>query len=237
MRHDGLERRDVMNKWLKALLYLVGAAILTRLIPFSNWFRMLDTMIHEFGHAIATLLTSGKVNRIELYPNHSGVTYSSLLAVGWSRFIVSIAGYTSASLFAIALFFSYSKWKHTAGLITITTIALLSALLFVRNSYGLIWLFIFILINVLFLLIDDRLRSFYYLLLAFLCLEESVTAPLTLFILAITSPDQAGDATNLANLTGVPAVFWALFFVAFSLLCARFALGLYWNRREAKLGA
>lgn len=68
----------LMNKWIKALLFLVGAAILTRLIPFSSWFRILDTMIHELGHALMTLLMSGRVLSIELNPDHSGVTYSML---------------------------------------------------------------------------------------------------------------------------------------------------------------
>lgn len=219
-----------MNKWLKALLYLLGAAILTRFIPFSNWFRMLDTMIHEFGHAIATLFASGQVRRIELYADHSGVTYS-LVAAGWSHFFVALAGYTSASLFSIAMFFSYSRWRHTTGIVIITILALLSAVLFVRNNYGLIWLFIFIAINIFMLFLGEKILSFYYLLLSFLCLEESVMGPITLLVAAITSPNQAGDATSLANITGIPAVLWALFFLAFSILCARFALGLYWNRK------
>ncbi|MBU5672213.1 M50 family metallopeptidase [Paenibacillus brevis] len=221
-----------MNKWLKALLYLLGAAFLTRLIPFSSWFRMLDTMIHEFGHAIATLLVSGRVLRIELYPDHSGVTYS-VITSGWSQLIVSLAGYFTASLFAVALFYSYSRQKQGQGLMIITALALVSGLLFVRNGYGLIWLLIFIALNLLFLVIGGRIRSFYYLLLAFLCLEESVMAPLTLLLLAVSRPGSAGDAANLAALTGVPAIVWALLFFAIAVLCARVALNLYWNRKAA----
>ncbi|GIO39477.1 hypothetical protein J41TS12_43380 [Paenibacillus antibioticophila] len=221
-----------MNKWLKALLYLLGAAFLTRLIPFSSWFRMLDTMIHEFGHAIATLLVSGRVLRIELYPDHSGVTYS-VITLGWSQLIVSLAGYITASLFAVALFYSYSRQKQGHGLMIITALALVSGLLFVRNGYGLIWLLIFIALNLLFLVIGGRIRSFYYLLLAFLCLEESVMAPLTLLLLAVSRPGSAGDAANLAALTGVPAMVWALLFLVVAVLCARAALNLYWNRKAA----
>lgn len=69
-----------MNKWLKTLLFLAGSALLTRFIPFSSLFRNLDTMFHEFGHALVTLLLSGSVLRIELYPDHSGVTYSAIAA-------------------------------------------------------------------------------------------------------------------------------------------------------------
>lgn len=58
-----------MNKWLKTILLLVGSAILTRLIPFSYVFRTVDTMIHEFGHALVTLLTSGRVLAVDLDAN------------------------------------------------------------------------------------------------------------------------------------------------------------------------
>ena len=86
-----------MNKWLKTILFLVASVFLTRFIPFSSLFRNLDTMIHEFGHALMTLLLSGKVLRIELYADHSGVTYSSMLTPGRS-ILVSLAGYVTASL-------------------------------------------------------------------------------------------------------------------------------------------
>ncbi|MNO12222.1 hypothetical protein D3C76_18280 [compost metagenome] len=220
-----------MNKWLKAILFLAGAAFLTRLIPFSNWFRMLDTMIHELGHAVMTLVMSGRVLSIELNPDHSGVTYSVLTA-GWSQVVVSLAGYISASLFAIALFYGYYKQKQAAGLATISALALVMIILFVRSGYGLWWLIIFILVNVLFYFVGGRIRNFYYLLLAFLCLEESVMGPVTLLLLALTQPGQAGDATNLGNVTIVPAFVWALLFLAISLWCAKSALQLYWKSNE-----
>lgn len=97
-----------MNKWLKTLLFLAGSAFLTRLIPFSSLFRNLDTMVHEFGHALMTLLLSGSVLRIELYADHSGVTYSAIGA-GAQAILVSLAGYTLASLFSLLLFYLYRR--------------------------------------------------------------------------------------------------------------------------------
>lgn len=220
-----------MNRWLKACVFLVGAAVLTRLIPFSDWFRMLDTMVHELGHAVVTLLASGQVLRIELHPDHSGVTYS-VLASGWSQFAVSMAGYTSASLFAVAMFFGYSRQQQAAGLVLISMLALISLLLFVRSGYGRGWIILFLLVNAAFFLWGGRIRNFYYLLLAFLCLEESVLGPVTLLLNSIVSPSRAGDATNLAQLTGVSPLVWSLIFVVISLLCALSALQLYWNDRR-----
>ncbi|RCX21453.1 peptidase M50B-like protein [Fontibacillus phaseoli] len=220
-----------MNKWLKAFLFLIGAAILTRLIPFSNWFRMLDTMIHELGHAVVTLLVSGRVLRIELNPDHSGVTYSLLIS-DWSQIVVSLAGYITASLFAIAMFYGYYRQKQGIGLIIISVLALATIVFFVRSGYGLWWLIIFIAVNMAFYFIGGWIRNFYYLLLAFLCLEESLMGPVTLLLRSLTAPAQAGDAANLANLTMVPALVWSLLFLGISLLCAMSSLQLYWKNGQ-----
>lgn len=162
-----------MNKWLKTILFLAGSAFLTRLIPFSSLFRNLDTMIHEFGHALMTLVLSGSVLRIELYADHSGVTYSAIQD-GGRAILVSLSGYLLASLFALLLFYLYSKGRHDWGLILATGVALIMLVLYVRGSFGMMWLSGFITLNVLMLALWKKLSKYYYLLLAFLTLEESV---------------------------------------------------------------
>lgn len=225
-----------VNKSLKAVLFLVASAILTRLIPFSSWFRTLDTMIHEFGHAVVTLLLSGRVLRIELNADHSGTTYS-YLSSGWSSVLVSLSGYTIASIFAVLLFYGYAKRKQAAGLILITLLAAVNLLFFVRNSYGVWWLVIFMALNIVFYLLGSTVRNFYYLLLAFLCLEESVVGPLTLAITSLTNPRQAGDAANLAHMTVLPAIAWSMLFLLFALWCTTQSLTLFWRKPARKPAA
>jgi len=215
-----------MNKWLKTVLFLAGSAFLTRLIPFSSLFRNLDTMIHEFGHALVTMLLSGKVLRIELYANHSGVTYSAVEA-GSKAVLVSLAGYPLASLFAVLIFYLFAKGKQTWGLVLASGIALIMLLLYVRGGFGMLWLGGFIALNIAVIFAGRRVQKVYYLLLAFLTLEESVLGTFFLAALSITSPSRAGDASNLARLTPLPAVFWALLFLAFSLICAKWAIGFF----------
>lgn len=130
------------------------------------------------------------------------------------------------------MFFGYSRQQQAAGLVLISMLALISLLLFVRSGYGRGWLILFVLVNAAFFLWGGRIRNFYYLLLSFLCLEESVLGPVTLLLNSIVSPSQAGDATNLAQLTGVAPLVWSLIFVMISLLCALSALQLYWNDRK-----
>ncbi|QWU17161.1 Peptidase M50B-like [Paenibacillus sophorae] len=212
-----------MNNWLKTILFLVGSVLLTRWIPFSSLFRNLDTMIHEFGHALVTLLLSGQVLRIELYADHSGVTYSAVQA-GFRPFLVSLAGYPSASLFALLLFYLYARGRKELGLILSSGIALIMLALYVRGGFGMLWLAGFAGLNIVMLLTGKGIRKFYYLLLAFLTLEESVVGTLYLVTASAYSPSRAGDAANLARLTGIPAILWAILFFLFSLLCAKWAL-------------
>ncbi|MNP05490.1 hypothetical protein D3C76_974450 [compost metagenome] len=134
-------------------------------------------------------------------------------------------------MFAIALFYGYYKQKQTIGLVIISVIAVTMIVFFVRSGYGLWWIIIFVVVNLLFYFIGGRIQNFYYLLLSFLCLEESVMGPVTLLLRSLTQPNHAGDATNLANTTMIPAFIWALLFVAISFWCAKTALQLYWKDR------
>ncbi|WP_166240888.1 M50 family metallopeptidase [Paenibacillus turpanensis] len=210
-----------MTRWIITILFLVGSAFLTRLLPFHPFFRNLNTMIHEFGHALATLLLSGDVMYIHLYEDHSGLTLSQVTA-GWRLIPVALAGYFTASLFGVYLFRCYAKGQIRRGLAVITVLAVLSLLLFVRNGFGVLWLIGFIGLNFMFMLFPSRtITTGYFLLLAFLTLEEAVYSSVDLLLLSWLRPDAAGDATNLAVHTGTSPVLWSVLFVVVALWCAR----------------
>ncbi|WP_342564493.1 M50 family metallopeptidase [Paenibacillus sp. FSL R7-0345] len=220
-----------MNKWLKTLLFLAGSALLTRLIPFSSMFRNLDTMFHEFGHALVTLLLSGQVLRIELYADHSGVTYSAVEA-GLRPVLVSLSGYPLASLSALLLFYLYARGRERWGLLLSSLVALIMLVLYVRGGFGMLWLGGFIVLNLALLYFWPKAVKYYYLFLAFLTLEESVMSTLFLLSASLLTPSRAGDAANLAGLTFLPAVVWASLFFLFSLICAKWSLGcFFWKER------
>ncbi|NOU98205.1 M50 family peptidase [Paenibacillus sp. LMG 31456] len=223
-----------MSNWLKTVFFLVGSAFLTRLIPFSSFFRNLDTMIHEFGHAVVTLVFSGQVMYIELFANHSGVTYSRVMD-NWTQIPISLAGYMTASLFAVFLFKMRAIDKHRLGLQVITLLAIVSLVLFVRNEFGVIWLIGFIALNIIMLSLMPRwLSDFYYLLLAFLTLEESVLGPISLILYSLENSGAAGDATNLSRITMIPALGWSVLFTLFSLWCAKGAIQAFLGRRKTR---
>ncbi|TLS49331.1 M50 family metallopeptidase [Paenibacillus antri] len=224
-----------MGRWIVTLALLVGCFALTEWLPFSPYFRNMDTMIHEFGHAAATLLLSGEVQYIHLYEDHSGVTLSAVES-GWRLLPVSLSGYMTASLFAVLLFALHRHGQHRLGLAIVTVVALVCLVLFVRNDFGTQWLLGFIGINVVaFVLPIGFVRVAYYLLLAFLSLVESVVGAITITILAATTPSGAGDAANLANATGIPAIVWGVFFLLFALWCAKRAIGHFLPRPKKPL--
>jgi branched-subunit amino acid transport protein AzlD len=221
-----------MGKWLLTILFLALSTILTRWLPFSEFFRNLDTMIHEFGHAVVTLLLSGEVLYIHLFANHSGVTLSAV-SQGWRLIPVSLAGYTTASLFAWYLFYTYRHGNQKQGLAVVTAIGAACLIFFVRNQYGIMWVAGFVVLNLLAMTFGGKsLRNLYFLFIAFLTLEESVLGAVSLAVAGLVTPEQAGDATNLARFTGVPAVVWGVLFAIFALYCAKNALQLFFGRSQ-----
>ncbi|WP_374017153.1 M50 family metallopeptidase [Paenibacillus thiaminolyticus] len=223
-----------MKHWGKTVVFLVVAAVLTRVIPFSSFFRNVDTLVHEFGHAIVTLLVSGKVLYIHLFADHSGVTYSSAAAHSWRFILIALAGYIVSTVFAVLLFYGYARGKQQTGLMAILILTAISLLFFVRNGYGVMWCIGFLLLTAAICFCPwPWLRQGYYLLVSFIALVESVLGPIFLLILAVQNPGQAGDAANLARLTPVPAALWALLFTAVALLGARECLRLFLHPRKS----
>ncbi|KAI0435742.1 peptidase M50B-like-domain-containing protein [Xylaria telfairii] len=85
--------------------YVVVIAILWNL-PYVRWslwpFKMLVIAFHEFGHAIAAVLTGGRVKSISLDPHEGGVTHM----VGGKSAITLPAGYLGSSLIGAILIFT-----------------------------------------------------------------------------------------------------------------------------------
>lgn len=206
-------------------------SLLTRLAFFSFFFRNVNTLIHELSHAFATLVLSGKVLFIHLFSDHSGVTLSSYTNA-WKAIPISLAGYVGSALFAVLLFYLYATRKIKLGLIIIASLALIGLLFFVRNNYGMIWSGGFVAVTVLvYIFAPPWLRNGYYLLIAFICLVESVISSFTILSLSFLYPSEAGDAANLSKYTYIPAFVWGVFFTLFSLWCAKHSTMLFLRKQ------
>lgn len=198
--------------------YLLAAAFLLPKIPFiGKFFNIINTLIHEFGHALFALIFDGQVLKIQIFADTSGATLSK----GNSRFaniLVSLAGYTFSSLTAFFCFYLLAAGYHNAIIIGLSILFLFMLLFWIRNIYGILWVIIFLIINTLLLFyfqneIYLQIAAVFY---SLMILLESFWSPWVLLFLSIKDSQHAGDATNLQNFTHLPAVVWALFFVAFS---------------------
>ena len=198
--------------------YLLVVAFLLPKVPVvGKFFNIINTLIHELGHALMALVFEGKVVRIEIFKDTGGVTVTKSKS-GVAAFFVSIAGYPFAAaaglLCAYLLSLGYGSWI----VIGLSLLFLLMLILWVRNAYGFLWVALFVLLNgVLVFYLKNPLyieiAAWFYTLMIII---ESVWSSLVLLYISVFHADQAGDATNLRNATHIPAFIWALLFVAFS---------------------
>jgi len=219
-----------MKAWLKFGVILLVTAFLTRFVPFSDFFRNVDTLVHELSHAVVTLLLSGDVRVIYLFADQSGVTYAAYSSA-WKAIPISLAGYIGSALFSVLLFKLYAARKERTGLLIVAILAALGLILFVRNGYGMLWCGGYAALTfVIYMIAPPWLQKGYYLLIAFICLVESALSPLILIWLSLVDPSSAGDAAGLRGVTYVPAFVWSLVFMAVSLLCAKKSVQLFGKR-------
>src|SRR5947207_8859446 len=220
---------------------LILAAIISVIlwfVPFAEIlsypFRIFVTFIHEGGHAIAALLTGNSVQSLSVAMNGSGETYTTQGGV-ISQMIVSSAGYlgamtygalllvlirrsvaarlvlvgSAAVVFALTMIFGVVKplmagtWGSISGLpFTLAAGLLISAGLFAVARFA-----------------SARVATFLVSFLAVQCVLNALLDLKTVFFLsspfAATVPT---DAVNMANATGVPALFWSIIWISLSLL-------------------
>lgn len=199
--------------------YLAALALILPRIPYiGKFFNIINTLIHEIGHALMALITSGEVLKVQVFFDTSGLTTTKSNA-GFKRFLVSIAGYPFASAMAfvgfLLLSYGYEKWI----VLGLSVLFLFTLIFWIRdNTYGIVWVIIFVAINafIVFYLKNEtvvEVAAWFY---CVMMLLESVVSSLDLFRIAIRTPQSAGDATNLKKLTHIPSIIWAIIFVAFA---------------------
>jgi hypothetical protein len=197
---------------VKFFLFLVLAFLLIHVPVLGNYVKVINTLIHESGHALIALF-GGNVEKISLFMNSEGATYSNQST--WiGSFFTSLAGYTFASFMAFLSFFLIGKNKHMVLIDILLGFIGLNLIFWVRNPYGLFWLCSFA-VAFLFLLIkgSQNFRNNLLLLIASILLVDSVQSAYEILFISLFQPQSAGDAANLARITGIlPAPIWGIFF-------------------------
>lgn len=194
------------------------AAIIFSFIPIIGRFvNVVNTMIHETGHAIVSLLFSGEVDAITLNADTSGSAKTkSKYWIG--KVLTSLVGYP-ASCFAAWLFFYFiDKGKTDYVLYFLICVALINIVLWVRNTFGIIWILVFLLACFCLLYYPHPIvKMGTVVFFSSIILLQSFTSTIVLFIISIKQSNKAGDAKNLQEFMFLPAAIWALFFIAVAL--------------------
>ena len=206
----------IHDKQLIFYLLLISSIILARLPYIGIYFRVINTLVHESGHAFAALITSGKLSRVEFFADTSG-TATTVSKSKLSNFIISFAGYPVSSVVAY-VFFRLIKFEHyDFVLYTIAFLATVNLVLFVRNKFGIFWLLTFgLIVAGIFYYNNYYIKYWSAVFFSCVILTDSVVSALILFKLSLRDGKKAGDASNLKSYTHIPSFFWSLIFVAIS---------------------
>jgi len=199
---------------------LLVATVLTAIlfvVPFGELltypFLIFATFVHETAHASATLLTSGDVNRIELYWNGAGATYSS----GGFRMLISSAGYIGTALFG-AMLLLISRKRKAARLALIGCAVLVASITVIFGSGLYTWIAgacLFSGLLALWRYASIEQQQILLALTAVQCSLHSILALKNLWFVSVTGG--CSDAQNMASYTGLPAVFWAALWIVSAL--------------------
>jgi hypothetical protein len=132
-------RRAVADQPPPSPALVIGAALVALVAVLHpglwRWTRLLVTITHEGGHAVAALLAGRRLRGIRLHADTSGLTVSSGRASGPGMVVMLLAGYLGPAvtgLGAVGLLLA----GHALGLLWAFLLLLALLLLQIRNVYG-----------------------------------------------------------------------------------------------------
>lgn len=209
-----------------AVLWLTpGLAFLTLPLVYLN------TIIHEYCHALVALASGGEVLGVNLEATGNGTTLSH----GGSGILIASAGYVGAAVVAGVLLAASRKPKLCKSAMLALAVAVgVGLLLWVRGSaVGILsaigWT---ALLAVGALRLRPDLLRFSV---QFLAIQQAMTSVLALYVLfrINVQPGIQNDAANAEAMTGIPALFWALGWIALSGLALWVGLRAAWGSSPA----
>src|ERR1044072_7040964 len=238
----------------QAMTLLIAATISVVLwfIPYAEFltypFRIFVTFIHEGGHALAALLTGNSVRSLAVHINGEGLTTSTGTGGIISRIFVSSAGYLGSMAFGALLLILIRK-AVAARLVLLASgiyvfvmtliFGFMTPIFSFDNWSGIPFtLFAGTLIAAGLVLIarfaSARVATFFVSFLAVQCVLNALFDLKDLFFLSSPfEPEvQHTDALNMAQATGIPAIFWAGIWIALAFVILWFAMRLYVAGRD-----
>jgi hypothetical protein len=203
---------------LLLLLGLVTASVFFWDTPALLPFKLLAVMGHETGHALASWVVGGSVQRVTIAPNEGGECLSSIPDGFFARVLVYSAGYVGSALISVLLLVLSFRANLRRVMLGAACLWLgLMGLFFARDAFTLAFcLGMAALFGAGAKWLPDSLVGALNLFLAsFTALYAAMDLKDDLWNGAVRAQS---DAQLLANLTVVPALVWAALWTALSVV-------------------
>lgn len=209
------------------IIYFVIAFILLHIPVIGKYIAIIHTLIHEIGHALMAMLTGGRVQSIKLFANTSGEAWSRNTKLG--QIPTTLAGYPFASMVSLVLLYYLDQQNYTVIMAIISIFVTVSFVFWIRNLYGLVWVMSFMYMLYRTLTASNPVYITHIItLLVCIIYIEAVEKALTILILSIKQPGNAGDATILKRATLIiPAPVWGLLFFLQAIIIAGYGIYQY----------
>jgi hypothetical protein len=206
----------------KLLLALAGAAV-AGILFWNTWplypFKLLVVLMHESGHAAATLLVGGSVDSIRVSPDQGGLTLSRFPPSLLREIVISSAGYVGSAVSACVLLYLAARSREGRWpLIALAAWCGLVTALYVRDGFTLV--FVGGCALALGLLARYGAAWLRRAVLVFLAAFSACYALYDIRddLLHLRSWSGGTDADALARVTFVPAIVWAILWGAISVI-------------------
>jgi hypothetical protein len=204
------------------LLVALAAAAVAGILFWNTWplypFKLLVVLMHESGHAAATLLVGGSVDAIRVSPDQGGVTLSRFPPSLLREIVISSAGYVGSAVSACVLLYLAARTREGRWpLIALAGWCALVAALYVRDGFTLA--FVGACSLALGLLARYGAAWLRRAVLVFLAAFSSCYALYDIRddLLHLSSWSGGTDADALARATFIPAIVWAVAWGALSI--------------------
>lgn len=218
--------------WVVLVTAVLGIVIsLAQVLEFSTVARslnVLDTLVHESGHAAVAILTSGRVHRLELDTTRSGTTSSSTI-VGVRSVLTSAAGYAAVPLAGLGAA-GLLAHGHAAGVVALLGVLALVVLPIARGMITLITVLALVVLSGLLVWLDlAALHLWVAHLIASVLLCSGITSLLPLVLNRMHGTTSGhDDAETLRRDTGVPGPVWIAAWTGLAGWCLWLGAGLLW---------
>jgi hypothetical protein len=126
------------------LLFALAASAVVGVLFWNTWplypFKLLVVLMHESGHAAATLLVGGSVDLIRVSPDQGGLTVSNFPPSLLRQIVISSAGYVGSSVSGCVLLYVAARAKEGRWpLIALAGWCALVTVLYVRDGFTLVF--------------------------------------------------------------------------------------------------